>query len=159
MSETGEVLIPEKPQANVFNPTLDNWQHVRERIVQIEQENFGDGAYSEEELSEAFANPNNTTVVLYDVYGNVIGYSYAIPITKYYPKRKKEIRETVFIDSTAIDKKQQGKGNVGILIDKLEDELKAKGFRYIERTAAVPNGYADALKDITEIGYLKNIIK
>ena len=68
--------------------------------------------------------------------GRLIGYTQAQP---------GDDPETYYIANTAIAKSHQGRGLVKLLMDQLYADVRAAGARYIERDAAIANGYADKI--------------
>lgn len=126
-----------------FNPY--SWDQVKDDILRIEKACFGEKGYDEETFRKDFSKPS-ATVVLLKGSGIVIGYTYALPVNAERPLRWLERNETALVESTAITPQYQHQGLVGELIGKLEDELRKKGFKFIERDAAIPNGYADTIE-------------
>jgi ribosomal protein S18 acetylase RimI-like enzyme len=66
--------------------------------------------------------------------GLLVGYTQAEPA---------RARGTYYIANTAIARSYQGRGLVKLLMDQLYADVRAAGARFIERDAAIPNGYAD----------------
>ncbi|MFH0800114.1 MAG: GNAT family N-acetyltransferase, partial [Pseudomonadota bacterium] len=113
----------------------EGWQHVQDDIRAIDRLAFRGQAA--EILKSVFANPENTAVVLRDQRsGRIVGYSYA----------SRKSSDTAYIDTTVIHPAHQGQGLVGKLMEKLEEELRRRGFKYVERDALIENGYADSIK-------------
>jgi len=110
------------------------WNAIKDRVVEIERECFGAGAFSADELRRAFGAPRALAALLFD--GDVlVGYTYA----------EQRERDTYYISNTAIAKSHQGRGLVGLLMERLFADARAAGGRFIERDAAIANGYADTL--------------
>jgi len=112
------------------------WSAIRRRVGEIERECFGGGAFSQDELRAMFTGPRALVVLLWDGRGPdslLIGYTQA------------EARgpDTYYIANTAIAKSYQGRGLVKQLMDRLYADVRAAGARFIERDAAIANGYAD----------------
>jgi L-2,4-diaminobutyric acid acetyltransferase len=109
---------------------------ISRRIGEIERECFGPGAFGQAELRSMFTAPGHLAVLLWDGSGAdelLIGYTQA------------EARgpDTYYIANTAIAKSHQGRGLVKRLMDRLYADARAAGARFIERDAAIANGYAD----------------
>jgi len=108
---------------------------VRERIGEIEREVFGDDAFSPDELRAAFTGPKSLAVLLRD--GTVlVGYTQAGPA---------RAPDTYYIANTAIAKSHQGRGLIRVLMERLYADVRAAGAHFIERDAAIANGYADKI--------------
>lgn len=114
---------------------------------------FGkDGAEDFDFLERAFHDEKCVIAVLKDGFGNLVGHSVTTPIhdeevpTRHNPEKRKDDHTTAYIHSTAILPEHRGKKLVGRLIDLLEEELRRKGFQYVERDAAIENGYADSIE-------------
>ena len=54
-------------------------------------------------------------------------------------------RGTYYIANTAIAKSYQGRGLIRLLMERLYADVRAVGARFIERDAAIANGYADKI--------------
>lgn len=126
------------------------WKTISRRIAQIERECFGDDAFTSDELRSAFNAPQHLVVLLWESPGAddgvLVGYTQAEP----------RAVDTYYISNTAIAKSHQGRGLIKLLMDRLYADVSAAGARFIERDAAIANGYADMLvrvhaEDIVEI--------
>lgn len=116
-----------------------SWNTITHRVVELERECFGDDAFSPSELRLAFNGQRNLVVFLWDgpsERGRLIGYTQAQP---------GDDPETYYIANTVIAKSHQGRGLVKLLMDRLYADVQALGGRYIERDAAIANGYADKI--------------
>ena len=112
-----------------------SWDAVQERIGEIEREVFGEDAFSPDELRAAFTDRENLVVLLWDG-GVLIGYTQAGPA---------RAPDTYYIANTAIATSYQGRGLIRLLMDRLYTEVRAAGAHFIERDAAIANGYADKI--------------
>lgn len=115
------------------------WGSIKDRIAELEHECFGPDAFSPSELRLAFNGRRSLAVLLWDgplEDSALIGYTQAQP---------GDDPETYYIANTAIAKSHQGRGLVKLLMDRLYADLRALGARYIERDAAIDNGYADKI--------------
>lgn len=120
-------------EVEIFDPKKHSWSDIKERIISIEHEAFGDKSFSDEDLSNDFQNVNNVVVLLKDS-NNILGFVYAEPANK---------EETALICDIVIEKKSRQKHLAGILMDSLEEELKKRKYKYIEMDAAVANNFAE----------------
>jgi len=112
-----------------------SWDSIKERIGQIEHEVFGDDAFSPDELSAAYNGRQILAILLFD--GAVlVGYTQAGPA---------RARDTYYIANTAIAKTHQGRGLIRLLMERLYADVRAAGAHFIERDAAIANGYADTI--------------
>lgn len=115
------------------------WRAIKDRIAELEHECFGPGAFSPSELRLAFNGRQSLVVLLWEGpldAGTLIGYTQAQPGRD---------PATYYIANTAIAKSHQGRGLVKLLMDRLYADVRAAGARYIERDAAIANGYADKI--------------
>jgi ribosomal protein S18 acetylase RimI-like enzyme len=115
------------------------WNTIKQRIVELERECFGQDAFSASELRLAFNGRDSLVVILWDgpsEGGTLIGYTQAQP---------GDDPQTYYIANTVIAKSHQGRGLVRLLMDRLYADVRAAGARYIERDAAIANGYADKI--------------
>lgn len=126
----------------VFEHNESEWKKIKSDIISLENEAFGDKSFTEEEFDNDFLDKNNIIILLKDG-DKVIGFTYAKPVEYYYPERINEKGETALIHDTVIKKDYRGKKLVGILVGKLEEELKKNNFKYLERHALVANNYAE----------------
>jgi ribosomal protein S18 acetylase RimI-like enzyme len=116
------------------------WVSFKDRIAELEHECFGEDAFSPEELRRAFTGRQSLAVLLWEGAsdgGTLIGYTQAQPA---------EAPETYYISNTAIAKGHQGRGLVRLLMDRLYADVRAAGARFLERDAAIANGYADKIE-------------
>lgn len=116
-----------------------SWDTIGPRIREIELECFGQQqAFSDEELRLAFNGPRSTAALLWD--GPASGEHLLVGYTQAEPARAPH---TYYISNTAIAKSHQGRGFVKLLMERLYADVRAAGARFIERDAAIANGYAD----------------
>jgi ribosomal protein S18 acetylase RimI-like enzyme len=116
------------------------WVSFKDRIAELERECFGEDAFSPDELRRAFTGRQSLAVLLWEGAsdgGTLIGYTQAQPA---------EAPETYYISNTAIAKGHQGRGLVRLLMDRLYADVRAAGARFLERDAAIANGYADKIE-------------
>src|SRR5688572_19763697 len=115
------------------------WHTIMDRIAELEHEVFGEDAFSANELRLAFNGRQSLAVLLWEgsaVSGMLIGYTQAQPA---------EDPATYYIANTAIARSHQGRGLVKLLMDRLYADVRAAGARFVERDAAIANGYADKI--------------
>ena len=116
------------------------WETIKDRIAEIERECFAQDAFSPNELRLAFNGRQSLAVLLWDVpvsgAGRLIGYTQAQPA---------DAVETYYIANTAIAPSHQGRGLIKLLMEKLYADVRALGARFVERDAAIANGYADKI--------------
>ncbi len=86
-------------------------------IVLLEQRAFPVGPYTRRMLEHVFRNPQAFSFVAIDD-GKVAGYVVALPLGV----------ESADIESIAVDPANQGNGTGGLLLDAIEQEMKARGF-------------------------------
>jgi ribosomal protein S18 acetylase RimI-like enzyme len=116
-----------------------SWSTIKDRIGELEHECFGEDAFSANELRLAFNSRQSLVVLLWDGPsdgGRLIGYTQAQPA---------DDPATYYIANTAIARSHQGRGLVKLLMDQLYADVRAAGARFIERDAAIANGYADKI--------------
>jgi ribosomal protein S18 acetylase RimI-like enzyme len=115
-----------------------SWSTVRQRIVEIERDVFGQDAFSPDELRRAFTGRETLAVLLWDGPADalLVGYTQAQPAGD---------ADTFYISNTAIAKSHQGRGLIKLLMQRLYADISAAGGRFIERDVAIANGYADML--------------
>ncbi len=138
-----EILDKSTVKADLFQFSEANWAKIGQRIAEVDLHAFGDPSTSTiEKVSAGFSKPNFEeenliTVVLYAQDGQAIGYSQA---EQYWSK------STARIVRTALLPEVQGQGLVGILMNTMEEELRTRGARILERNARTTNGYADVIR-------------
>ena len=156
-----ERFIPHEPF-----PELD---HIRK--IEITGLRRGNES-TKEDLRKGLLSPYTVTILLKNQ-ENIIGYTVAVPMhtvddefpslpiapgTKVEIQKKKKvsignkkttdnslITKTAYIMETIITPTEQSKKYVGILMKKLEKELRELGYLYLARSAAINNGYADKI--------------
>jgi ribosomal protein S18 acetylase RimI-like enzyme len=130
--------------AEVFDLAVLSWEDIKETVISIEREAFGDKSFSDDDLSKDFQDKRNTVVLLKQAGSNtIIGFTYAKPTEEIDPSEEiRPEKEVAFIWDTVIRKSFRHKHLVGILMNSLEEELRKRGYKYFEREAAVANNYA-----------------
>lgn len=144
-----EYLIQERCKNEIYHVKDTPWENVRKDILFIEHQQFGQASFTEKDFIDTFNDPESTIVLMRDSQTNkIIGYTYAIPLWKMEKEditnmpRNDEGKKTAYILNTAFHSDYQGHHLVGKLVGRLEQELKKKGFEFIERDAAVAQNYA-----------------
>lgn len=130
--------------AEIFNPLLYKWEDVREKILFLENEAFGKEAFNESELQTDFSDKNNVVVLLRDNDSDeIIGFTYAKPFEPETDDSPAKRGETVWMWDTIIKKEYRGRGLLKVMMSTIEEELKNRGFKYLERNALVANNFAE----------------
>ncbi len=88
------------------------------------------------EERDMLSDDSSIIAFLLNANSKVIGYSVARPASP----------DTVGIHLTRIHPELRGQGLVGVLMETLEEELRERGYQYMERHAVVDNGYADKVE-------------
>jgi len=128
-------------RAELLKPGENSWKTIRQDIMDIEHSAYKEEeTFDEETLQEDLENPTSIVAILRDTTtGKIIGYSYAQPTSVVYPEfypERKHAKNTAYITNTAIHPQYQKKRLLPVLLKKLEDELKEKGYAFIERDSA-----------------------
>jgi ribosomal protein S18 acetylase RimI-like enzyme len=116
-----------------------SWSTIKDRIAELEHECFGEDAFSPSELRLSFNGRQSVVVLLWEGRSDgsrLVGYTQAQPA---------DDPATYYIANTAIARTHQGRGLVKLLMDQLYADIRAVGARFIERDAAIANGYADKI--------------
>ncbi len=130
-------------RAEVYDPQSRAWDRIAPDVMRIEREQFGEGAFDEEYLADEFTDPENTAVVLIDtVSERVAGFTFAVPASLKGWAHSSDRKDGAYVCDTALDYDHQGRALVGAMMIVLEEQLRRRGYRYLERDAAVENGYA-----------------
>ena len=124
-------------QVEAIDDIPQKWDSIKEEVLKIEAECFGDESLAEEDFQEIFQS-NDAILALLKKGKQTIGFTFGGP--------DENEEDTLTIYSTAITLAEQGKGYVAPLIQKLEDEARAKGYAFISRHAAKYNGYAEKIQ-------------
>lgn len=131
-------------KSEIFQGGQANWAKIKDKILFLERDTFGDGAFADEEIEEDFLDPNNPVILLVDnETEDVIGFTYAKPFEPETDDSPAKPGETAWVWDTIIQKEYRGKGLLGQMMSALENELRARGFKYLERNAMVANNYAE----------------
>lgn len=143
-------------EAEIFNSDLSAWKSIEKTIVPLEQEAFGDNAFPEEQITADFLNKKNIIVLLKTKGSHgVIGYVYALPIEDAESSRANEKGETAYVWNMVISKEYRGQHLAGVLMGRLEEELKGKGYKYIDICAVTANNFAENISKT----YKERIVK
>lgn len=134
-----ESMSPVEVKKFVYSPVA--WEEIRERIVALDEECFGENSYGEAELQSLFENPDNIIAVLWKD-GELIGFTCGIP--------DPEVEGACYIETTEITASEQGRGYMESLMDTLESEARNRQYTFITRHAAIENGYAVTIEKVYE---------
>jgi ribosomal protein S18 acetylase RimI-like enzyme len=133
--ETQPNIEHKSPEIRVEKYESNSWADIRESIMAIEDAVFNQTGYGEGMMESLFENKDNLNYLLKNTDGKIIGYTQAL------------IRgNSAYIMNTAITPEHQGKGSVAVLMQDLEEELRARGVKWITRDSVVENGYADKIQ-------------
>jgi ribosomal protein S18 acetylase RimI-like enzyme len=113
------------------------WDLLKEDVLKIETECFGDESLTEEDFQAIFQS-NDAILALLKRGNQTIGFTFGGP--------DEDEENTLTIYSTAITSHEQGKGYVAQLMQVLESEARTKGYTFLSRYAAKYNGYADKIQ-------------
>ncbi len=128
----------------ILKLSAEKWQEIKDDIITLEQEAFGDKSYTNDELAADFSNENNIAVILKDGESNsIVGFRYAKPIEEAEPERANEKGETAYLWDIVIKKEYRGRHLSEILMASMEQELKRQNYKYMDLCAVRANNYAD----------------
>lgn len=138
--------IRQKCAAEIFSPNEAEreaaWEKIKNDVLAIESEVFGDRDSTEELLAKDFTNPNNDVVLIRDKEtGKVVGYSYA-ELDDIHTEKP---GDTALISVTFIHPNYQHHHLVADLMAKLEPKLIERGYEYMERYSNYDDGYASKI--------------
>lgn len=140
----------------IFQSRSSSWEEVKERVIFLEREAFENNAFPVEELTIDFLNENNIIVLLKNTELNeVVGFVYAKPIEDAEPSRSNEKGETAYLWDIVIKKEYRGRHLTGILMERIEEELKKMNYKYIDLCAVTANNFSDNISKV----YKERIIK
>jgi GNAT superfamily N-acetyltransferase len=128
---------------HIWNPALDPWDALAPDIAFLERQAFEDKAFDTEYLRSEISDPAHVVALLTkSPDARVLGFTYALPVTEIEPHRSPRAANTAYIADSVLEAGIRGQGHIGPLMSCLEDELRHRGFEYLERHAAVAHGYA-----------------
>lgn len=141
----------------IFTPSLANWELIKNKILFIEKEAFGSGAFGEEKIMTDFLDPKNIVVLLKDqTTDEVVGFTYAKPFEPETDDSPALPGETAWVWDTVIQKEYRGRSLLGQMMSVLEIELKKLGFKYMERNALTANDFAENISKHYKDRIIKN---
>lgn len=142
--------------AEIFDHSLHGWIAVKNKIIHLEEEAFGAGAFKKETIETDFLDLKNIIILLKnEETKNVIGFTYAKPREPETDDSPARPGETAWMWDTVIEEGHRGKGLLRLMMSALEQELKKRGFKYLERNALVANNFAENISK----HYKERIIK
>lgn len=152
MPEQGEVLTQDVT-AEVFKYTPENWEEIRDDVEHLARYARSERLFSTDNIAEwlkgefELEDPDLIRILLKKG-GRVIGFSLASRSWSYSDEQKKFVpsNSTAEINTTVISKDYQGKGLIGTVMEKMEEELRTRGFTEMKRFSRSTKGYADAIK-------------
>ncbi|MBV9279025.1 MAG: GNAT family N-acetyltransferase [Chloroflexi bacterium] len=129
-------------RVEVYRPSIRAWKEIRGDIVRLEREAFGEGAFEPWYLRRELNDRANVVVLMREgATGSVVGFTCAAPFVNV-EGGGGATKDTAYVLDTVIDERSRGQGLVGGMMRLLEAELRRRGFRFLERDAAVAHGYA-----------------
>ena len=130
--------------AEMFSNIKPDWIKIKDSILSLEKEGFEEHPFTEKEIEEDFLNPENIIVLLKNLENQeVIGFTYVKPMEPETSDGPAKPGETAWMWDTVIKKEFRGRGLLGLMMNKLEEELKNRGFKYVERNAMAANNFAE----------------
>jgi GNAT superfamily N-acetyltransferase len=131
-------------EAEVFDNNPSRWMEIKENIVSLEKEAFEEEPFTAETLEADFLDPQNIIVLLKGIESEeIIGFAYAKPSESETEDSPAKPGGTAWMWDTVIQKEYRGRGLLGVIMSVLEEELKTRGFKYLERNALVANNFAE----------------
>ncbi len=113
------------------------WEDLKEDILRIEKECFGETGLEEEDFTNIAHSPDGI-VALLKKGQKILGYTIG--------GQDENEEKTITIYSTAITPEEQGMGYVESLVGSFESEARKRGYLFLTRYAAKENGYADKIQ-------------
>lgn len=133
--------------AKIYDSHEYPWDNIKDEILTLEKDEFGKNAWSEATLKKGFTGKDAVAVILINsTTGQIIGFSHSVKGGLDHNFKPVDKADTAYIENTIIGKAYRGKGLVGLMMDKLEEELIKKGYKFLERDARLANGYAANIK-------------
>jgi ribosomal protein S18 acetylase RimI-like enzyme len=133
-------------RAELFDPSIPAWLKIKDAVVAIEQEGFEIEPFTEAILETDFLEPENIVVLLKKGDSEeVLGFTYAKPFEPETAGSPAAPGETAWMWDTVIQKEYRDKGLLGVMMETLEEELRRRGFTYLERNAREANGFAQSI--------------
>lgn len=127
----------------VFNNDHSSWSKIKSSVLALEQEAFESLSFSNDELEADFLDQKNIVVLLKKKDSKeLIGFTYAKPCDPETADGPAKPGETAWMWDTVIKKQYRGLHLLGKMMESLENELKRRGFKYLERNALEANGFA-----------------
>jgi len=126
-----------KPTAELFVPSPENWNGVREDILKLEQLCFGDTAFSDAELEALFTDKDNLVVVL-RMLETVIGFSVGIP--------DEDSDDSLYVEMADIHPEHQENKYIAVILSLLESEARTRGYKFMTLDAAVDNNFNEKIR-------------
>lgn len=144
-----ESPIRSRCASQIYDPHVSSWHDIRLEILHINKLHFGCHAFSEDELRADFTDPKCVAVVSKDMLtGGIMGYTYTTPLLKYphnmdltLPRHDNGI-QTAYLWQIALHQHYIGQGLVRDIMKTLEPALITKGYKYLELSARIENGFA-----------------
>ncbi len=134
----------------IFDPSLNSWEKVKDEIMELESAIFGDEAFDEEIMRGAFQDPDNIIIIMRDKNRRAIGYTWATPAKKTYEEEAEydvfagriASDDTSYIYNTGLRPEYQGKKLIIDLYKAQDEELLKRGYKRIQTDAKLEGGFA-----------------
>lgn len=133
-------------KAVVFVPGEMNLPKVAMSLEEVETLNFGCDGFGASFIASELTDPTGAAVLLLDD-EKVVGYTAAIGAKKAFMMSShyygRDSDGAAYITNSSIHPDYQHKGHVWMMLTKLEEALRAKGYHFLDRDSKADLGYAD----------------
>ncbi len=129
----------------VFTIHHSVWE-VAKALEVVDKLNFGQNGFDAGFIVNEIMAPGGACVLLMDG-DKVVGYTAATSadfIYNYYSHyRSRDPQDAVYITNSSVHPDYQHKGYIWLMMDALEQELRSKGYKFLDRDSKADLGYAD----------------
>ncbi len=129
----------------VFKNEEELWKIAR-KLEEVEALNFGPEGFTADFIARDLFRVGGVAVLLLDD-GVVVGYTAAMNARKAYEwshhYRGRSFDDAAYISNSSIHPDYQHKGYIWLMMEKLEEGLRAMGYQFLDRDTKSDLGYAD----------------
>jgi ribosomal protein S18 acetylase RimI-like enzyme len=126
-------LYMDEIRVALYDPEKLPWDDIRDSIIGLEQEAFGENSFTKEEMTQDFEDKKNVIVLIFSR-DELIGFTYAKPDT--------DSLDIAWMWDAVIKKEYRGRHLIGTMMALLEEDLRKRNIKFLDRMARIENNYA-----------------
>lgn len=145
----------------VCNHTTKDWEAIKSQVVAVSNTYGFDqqDLHTEEQLGRWFLHPEGVAILARNLTGELIGFTFALPLEKVPAIYGRDMGKTAQIPSIIVIPKERGKGVGFGMHDKLVKELITQGYNTLIGEYRTENNFASVIQDRYNGRYIGEVFR